>query len=199
MNFGVKKKVQKMINFETIQKANELIQTTKVKNKDYAEVNQRIKAFRFLYPKGRIDTTILSHELVDEKYRVIICAKVFDEEGNLLGSGTAYEIEGSSYINATSYIENCETSAVGRALAMCGIGIDTSIASYEEVSNAQVQQQANETINEVEQKTLVAMFEQNGQTKDDCLKWFKVDDVSKITAKQYADFMHKLNKKGAEK
>ena len=188
-----------MISFENIQQANDLIKTTKVKNKDYADVNQRIKAFRFLYPKGRIDTEIICHELVDEKYRVIMSAKAYDDEGFLLGSGTAYEVEGSSYINATSYIENCETSAVGRALAMCGIGIDTSIASYEEVSNAQVQQQANETINEVEQKTLITMFEQNGQTKDDCLKWFKVDDVAKITAKQYADFMHKLIKKGAEK
>ena len=188
-----------MITFDLIQKANELIQTTKVKSKDYAEVNQRIKAFRFLYPKGRIDTTILSHELVGDKFRVIMGATVFDEEGNLLGSGTAYEIEGSSYINSTSYIENCETSAVGRALAMCGIGIDTSIASYEEVSNAVVQQETNKTLTELEQKTLVAMFEQNGKSADDCLKYFKVDDVSKITAKQYADFMHKLNKKGAEK
>lgn len=185
------------INFELIQKANKLIQTTKVKNKDYAEVNQRIKAFRFLYPKGRIDTTILSHELVGEKFRVIMGATVFDEEGNLLGSGTAYEVEGSSYINSTSYIENCETSAVGRALAMCGIGIDTSIASYEEVSNAQMQQQANETITEIEQKALIGMFEQNGKSADDCLKYFKVDDVAKITAKQYADFFHKLNKKGS--
>ena len=185
-----------MIKFENIQEANALIQTTKVKNKDYADVNQRIKAFRFLYPQGRIDTQILSHEQVDEKFRVIMSAKVFDNEGNLLGSGTAYEIEGSSYINATSYIENCETSAVGRALAMCGIGIDTSIASYEEVSNAQMQQQANETISEIEQKALVGMFEQNGQTLADCLKWFKVDEIEKITSKQYADFMHKLNSKG---
>ena len=39
----------------------------------------------------------------------------------------------SSNINKTSYVENCETSAVGRALAMLGIGIDTSIASANEV------------------------------------------------------------------
>ena len=54
----------------------------------------------------------------------------------LLGSGHAYEKEGSTFINRTSYIENCETSAVGRALGMCGFGIDTSIASSEEVQNA---------------------------------------------------------------
>ena len=51
-------------------------------------------------------------------------------------NGYAQEKESSSFINKTSFIENCETSAVGRALGMCGFGIDTSIASYEEVQNA---------------------------------------------------------------
>ena len=53
-----------------------------------------------------------------------------------MGTGTAYEKEGSTFINKTSYIENAETSAVGRALGFCGFGIDTSVASYEEVTNA---------------------------------------------------------------
>ena len=51
-------------------------------------------------------------------------------------TGHAEEYMGSSYINKTSFIENCETSAIGRALGLLGIGIDTSIASAEEVSNA---------------------------------------------------------------
>ena len=61
-----------------------------------------------------------------------------DENGNVrnLGHGTAYEKENSSFINKTSYIENCETSAVGRALGMAGFGIDVSVASYEEVATA---------------------------------------------------------------
>ena len=63
-------------------------------------------------------------------------ATVCDENMQILGTGTAYEKETSSFINKTSYIENCETSAVGRALGMCGFGIDTSIASAEEVQNA---------------------------------------------------------------
>ena len=63
-------------------------------------------------------------------------AVVRNEEGNVIGIGHAYEKENSSFINKTSYIENCETSAVGRALGMCGFGIETSIASYEEVANA---------------------------------------------------------------
>ena len=44
------------ITYEDIQKANETIKTTDIKGKEYAEVNQRIKAFRMLYPQGVIET-----------------------------------------------------------------------------------------------------------------------------------------------
>lgn len=121
-----------IIGFEQIRKANESIQTTDIKGKDYAEVNQRIKAFRMVFPMGAIIPEILS--LADGV--CVMKATVMDNEGKVLGIGHAYEKESSSFINKTSYIENCETSAVGRALGMCGFGIDTSVASYEEVANA---------------------------------------------------------------
>lgn len=120
------------MTYEQIVKANELIKTTDVKGKEYAEVNQRIKAFRSLLPNGSIETEIISVE----NGVVIMKAVVRNEEGNVIGIGHAYEKENSTFINKTSYIENCETSAVGRALGMCGFGIETSIASYEEVANA---------------------------------------------------------------
>lgn len=112
--------------------ANETIRTTDIKGKEYAEVNQRIKAFRMICPNGCIETEMLSNENGICVFKAI----VKNEKGNILGTGTAYEKEGASFINQTSYIENCETSAVGRALGMCGFGIETSVASYEEVSNA---------------------------------------------------------------
>ena len=121
-----------MIKFEDIKKVNETISTIDVKGKNYAEVNQRIKAFRMLYPAGVIETEILSVE----NGVCIMKATIKDDNDHILGIGHAYEKENSTFINKTSYIENCETSAVGRALAMCGIGIDTSVASYEEVANA---------------------------------------------------------------
>lgn len=112
--------------------ANETIKTTDIKGKDYAEVNQRIKAFRMVYPQGSIQT-----EMISIKDGVCIFkAIVSDENGCILGTGTAYEKENSSFINKTSFIENCETSAVGRALGMAGFGIDVSVASAEEVQNA---------------------------------------------------------------
>ena len=123
------------ITYEDIKKANALIQTTDVKGKEYAEVPQRVKAFRSIYPMGTISTEIVS---IDNGVCVIHATVASD--GVILGEGTAYEKEGSSFINKTSYIENCETSAVGRALGFAGFGIDASIASAEEVMNAQKQQ-----------------------------------------------------------
>ena len=49
-----------MFTFEQLKKANELIQTTDIKGKDYAEVNQRIKAFRSICPNGAIITELIS-------------------------------------------------------------------------------------------------------------------------------------------
>jgi hypothetical protein len=121
-----------MVTFEQIKKANESIKTTDIKGKDYAEVNQRIKAFRMVYPNGSITTDIIALE----NGIVTIKAMIANEEGAIIATGYAQEKESSSYINKTSYIENCETSAVGRALGFCGFGIDTSVASYEEVANA---------------------------------------------------------------
>lgn len=126
------------MTFNELQKANSTIKTTDINNKQYAEVNQRIKAFRMLCPNGTIYT---EYQLLGDGV-VVFKAFVKDDAGNLLGTGTAYEKEGSTFINKTSYIENCETSAVGRALAMCGLGIDLSVASYEEVANAVEQQKS---------------------------------------------------------
>lgn len=125
-----------MATYEDIKKANESIKTTDIKGKDYAEVNQRIKAFRMVYPTGTIETALISDESGVCKFKAV--AGYHDENGDyvILGTGTAYEKENSSFINKTSYIENCETSAVGRALGMAGFGIDTSVASAEEVQNA---------------------------------------------------------------
>lgn len=134
--------------YEDIRKANETIVTTGIERynkktgkkeiKEYAEVNQRVKAFRMVHPMGKILTEMLSN--VDGV--CLFRAEIYSGEGNLLGTGHAQEKESSSQINSTSYIENCETSAVGRALGMCGFGIDTSIASADEIKTA-IQREQN--------------------------------------------------------
>ena len=129
------------VKYEDIKKANDTIKTTDIQGRDYAEVNQRIKAFRMVYPMGVIQTRLNS--ITDGVCVMSATVGYYDETGNLklLGTGTAYEKEGSSFINKTSYIENCETSAVGRALGMAGFGIDVSVASAEEIQNAVLNQQ----------------------------------------------------------
>ena len=131
------------MDWHSLVKANAAIRTTNIKGKEYAEVNQRVKAFRTLYPEGFITTEILCRE----GGLCIIKATVghyADGKSVILATGTAYEKEGSSQINRTSYIENCETSAVGRALGMAGFGIDTSIASADEMNNALLQQNTSD-------------------------------------------------------
>ncbi len=128
------------ITFEQIQKANETIKTTAIQGKDYAEVNQRIKAFRMVFPDGFIRTELVSLEGGVAIFRAECGYYLADSKEVILGTGTAYEKEGSSFINKTSFIENSETSAVGRALGMCGFGIDLSVASAEEVQNAMLNQ-----------------------------------------------------------
>ena len=124
------------ITFEDIRKSNETIKTTPIQGKDYAEVNQRIKAFRMVYPTGAILTKLVKDENGVCVFTATCGYYTDDNRMIILGTGTAYEKENSTFINKTSYIENCETSAVGRALGMCGFGIDTSVASAEEVQNA---------------------------------------------------------------
>ena len=130
-----------MYDFNDLVLANTAMKTVSIKGKPYVEVNERIKAFRRICPHGAIITEMLSNTDGVCVFR----ASIYDNEKNLIGTGTAFEKETSSNINRTSYIENCETSAVGRALGMCGFGIDTSIASYEEVANAIANQQTTVT------------------------------------------------------
>lgn len=108
--------------------------TVDIKGKAYVEVNERVKYFRSAeeYKGWNLETELLSNE----GGVCVFKATIKDESGTIKSTGHAYENEGSTYINKTSYVENCETSAVGRALGMLGIGIDTSIASSDEVQNA---------------------------------------------------------------
>ena len=166
------------MTYEEIQKASKHIRTTDIRGKQYAEVNQRIKAFRMLCPNGCITTEIISNQ----DGVVIMKASVLDEDGKILGTGTAYEKEGSSNINKTSYIENCETSAVGRALAMCGLGIDLSVASFEEVSNAIEQQEKTDA---PDRKKLLEVakkhYPEGSEGLKKLLSGFEADSIEKLT------------------
>lgn len=126
-----------MTDYNELVLANKEIKTKPIKGKNYAEVKERINAFRKLFPTGTIKTEIVN---MDEKFVVMkatIGYRHNDGSFVILGTGHAYEfLAKNKNINSTSMIENCETSAVGRALGMCGIGIDVALASYDEMSAA---------------------------------------------------------------
>jgi hypothetical protein len=114
--------------------SNYKFKTTNIRGKQYVEVNERIKFFR---QEEEYKNWTLSTEFTALDSDMCVCkAIVANPEQRIIASGHAHETQGSSNINKTSYVENCETSAIGRALAMMGIGIDTSIASANEVNEA---------------------------------------------------------------
>lgn len=175
------------MTFEDLQKANETLSTMDIKGKNYVLVNERVKAFRMLYPDGTITTEILSNE----DGVVVMQAKIIGD-GQLLATGMAYEKESSTYINKTSYIENCETSAVGRALGFLGIGVDTSIASFEEVQNA-VNNQNPEKITAEEAKQLEADLKEINVNIPALLKQKKVKTLGDLTPAQMMNIYGKMD------
>jgi hypothetical protein len=112
------------------------MKTVNIKGKEYVEVHERITHLRQNYKDAQLLTEIISN---DNGVCVMKATLMINDK--VVSTGHAYEKEDSTYINKTSYIENCETSAVGRCLGNFGIGINSSIASADEVVNAINQQQ----------------------------------------------------------
>ena len=108
------------------------MKTINIKGKEYVEVNERLKYFRENYPKH----SLVSEVVEKTESTTLILATIKDDNDRPIATGIAEEVKGSTFINKTSYVENCETSAWGRALANFGIGLDTSVASANEVENA---------------------------------------------------------------
>lgn len=98
-----------------------------IHGRDYQTVAKRIKDFRAAFPDYRVLTDLIhaDSQVVQMK------ASILNESGDVISTGYAEEVRGKG-INATSALENAETSAVGRALAFLGFG-GTSIASAEEM------------------------------------------------------------------
>lgn len=105
--------------------------------KDYVPVSERLERFYSEFPEGRVLTSIVEHNA--ENGFVLIRAEVYKQKDDALPSATGHAFENRSegYVNKTSYIENCETSAAGRALALAGYQIKHGIASREEMQKVE--------------------------------------------------------------
>ena len=161
-------------------------QTIKIHNNDYATVALRIAILRRnLGTTATISTNIIFQ---DDK-KVIVRSEVFIDN-KLVSTGLAEELRAASRINQTSALENAETSAVGRALAMLGLTNDR-IASAEEVSGAIVQ---------TDQKLTAALTELDKVSHLGAYKaWLTTNqklmtDVKRQNPLAYGEFLEKFNK-----
>ena len=122
-----------------------------IRGREYLTVAYRVKQFRVDHPDWQIHTDIIH---MDDD-RVVVRAEICDSAGVTVASGHAEEKRSASQINQTSALENCESSAVGRALAFAGYG-GSEIASADEVQNA-IYQQENKPSPRVEKMTKAVM------------------------------------------
>ncbi len=183
------------------------LKTVKLKGKDYVLVNERLMYFRENYPEHALTTEILS---VDAD-SICMKATVFDGEGRIVSTGHAQEDRESSYVNKTSYIENCETSAVGRALGNFGIGISSSVSSYDEAQRAIAVQ---EELKKVEMPTaedfdaamnaaaeiakITELLDFTGTDVNKVLALYKVKALDDLTPKQREALIKSLEKRKGE-
>ena len=126
------------MNYQDIEKVNGEMKMLDLKGKKYAMVPERVTAFRKLYPDGFITTHVISHDNGVIFMQATVGYYTENLDRVILATGFAQEVKGFGMVNKTSYVENCETSAVGRALGMLGLGINDGggICSAEELANA---------------------------------------------------------------
>lgn len=105
------------------------MKTINIKGKDYITVNERLKEFRNNFKDYSLTTEIV--ELGADN--CTIKASITDDKGVIRATGYAREVVAKSPINKFAFVENCETSAIGRALGNFGIGIDTAICTADEL------------------------------------------------------------------
>ena len=115
----------------------------KIHGKDYLTVAERVHQVHNDHKTKKLSITT---ELVSWNSGIVLMrSTVITAQG--VFTGHAYEREGSSNINKTSALENCETSSIGRALAAAGYA-GAEFASANEVTTA-IKQQKSTTIKPV--------------------------------------------------
>tara|TARA_Y100000114_G_scaffold146308_1_gene156861 strand:+ start:1598 stop:2050 length:453 start_codon:yes stop_codon:yes gene_type:complete len=110
-----------------------------IHGKDYKTVATRVYIFRKFFANYSLRTKIL--EKTEDQ--VFMIAEILTPANRLIATGHAVEDKHTNFVNETSMIENCETSAIGRALASFGLAGD-EMASANEVERAKAKQKAKQ-------------------------------------------------------
>ena len=155
---------------------NQKLKTINIKGKEYVEVNERLKYFRSHYPNH----TLTSEVIEKTPDSILILTTIRNENGVAVATGLAEEIKGSTFINKTSYVENCETSSWGRALGNLGIGLDTSVASAEEVQNAIANQKEVLKFDSDKYRKIAEKLKRDEITINKVEEHFKLDKFTKL-------------------
>lgn len=138
------------------------IKTIDIRGKSYVTVVERLKYFRTQekYANWSIKEEVVH---IDDKEGVFKVS-IMDASGVEMSSAHSQEYRGSSNINKTSFLENGFTSALGRALGYLGIGVDASVASFEEVANAISNQEKKETLTQYQFEMTMKGTDKEAQT-----------------------------------
>lgn len=101
---------------------------------DYEPVEARLARFWEGHPTGRVFTRMVSFE----EGQVVFYAEIYRDLNDELPAATGYahEVVTQRGVNSTSAVENCETSAIGRALANAGYATKAKRPSREEMVKA---------------------------------------------------------------
>jgi len=114
-----------------------------MRGREYKTVALRVSEFRTAYPIS--EGWAIKTELVDMSAdRVVFRAAIVDPSGREVAVGFAEEVRSTRGVNSTSALENCETSAIGRALAAAGYA-GQEYASADELAGALTKQREAQT------------------------------------------------------
>lgn len=155
-------------DWKKIEEANSLINTVELKGKQYAEVKERVIAFRRVHPLGQIITDITFTE------NYVNCQATIVADNQSLAIGHSRE-----YLKHDFAIEKAETSAIGRALGFCGFGISTSIASAEDMQEVDKTSEIFDepSIDELAEKTKALLTKQELTDLLNCVHRVDVKNV----------------------
>jgi hypothetical protein len=163
--------------------------------RQYETVASRLLRFRAANPTWSVQGTLIDCD--DEVVRMRVDIGFYTDAGNfaVLSSGHAEEYRMDGKINETSALENCETSALGRALAFLGYGSANSIASAEEVIGAKKKRQV---MDEREPGALI-LLQNAAKNGSEALKSTWEHDLSKDDRLACSRYMPALKKQAAQR
>ena len=170
-----------------------------IKGKFYTKVETRVEIFRKHFgSSGKIITEILESDL----QRVVVQADIYiykDGKWELMGRDHAEEFRGQGMVNKTSALENCCTSAIGRALASCGLGGGEYASSFEVDNAVNSKPEAPDTTKGYNIKELNGKIKSNCETAQDFLVQMRVEYEKCLQEEKPFKGIYLMNKEEVQK